>query len=71
MLILATQDEAIQVDTLSTPNKQKSGVYESIPNDKRCELIRKVFASFRALVNSWLEHNSAICFSSTIPFLFS
>ncbi len=40
--LLLTEDQGIQAGTPLSQYKRKIGVYESIPNDKRCELIRKV-----------------------------
>ena len=42
MKTLSTEDQGIQAGTPLSQYKHKIGVYESIPNDKRCELIRKV-----------------------------
>ena len=40
--VLNHQDEAIQVNGSPKSQLRKPGIYESISNFKRCELIRKV-----------------------------
>ncbi len=42
MKTLRSVDQSMQVDVPDLSPKHKAGVYESIPNDKRCELIKKV-----------------------------